>query len=41
MFSLFGVENKKSGYRLRITVKLSFSELYIECSTRRSDPFKR
>ncbi|XOD67650.1 MAG: hypothetical protein ACMUEL_06915 [Flavobacteriales bacterium Tduv] len=40
MFRLFGVENKKLGFILRNTAKISFSELYIDASTRKSDFFK-
>ncbi|XOD67020.1 MAG: hypothetical protein ACMUEL_03140 [Flavobacteriales bacterium Tduv] len=41
MFRIFGVANKKLGSMLIRISQINFSELYMECSTRRSDFFKR
>ncbi|XOD68035.1 MAG: hypothetical protein ACMUEL_09235 [Flavobacteriales bacterium Tduv] len=41
MFRLFGVENKEIGSILRSIAQISFSELYMECFTRKSQFFKR
>ncbi|XOD67063.1 MAG: hypothetical protein ACMUEL_03385 [Flavobacteriales bacterium Tduv] len=40
MFHLFGINNKKIRSMLRSTAQISFSELYMERSTKRSEFLK-